>query len=244
MEYPQVNHLYKYCAYNTNSLSILINKTIWVAKPESLNDSFDCDIDFTPKINPEAVTKYLKRTGRSTGNTKKDYEIFLEILKEFKETDIKNCGIFCMSQTNDDILMWSHYADRHKGFCIEFVRKPDNLLGDITRTQPVRYDCNYPDVNPLDENGNENFSIFQKMFFTKAENWIYENEWRLVWKEKGKEEPLPVDTSSIIFGLKMPDEHKITIKNILVDQPNIRYQEAIKGEYQFRLKIIDCKVNK
>ena len=67
MEYPQVNHLYKYCAYSTNSLSILINKQIWFAKPESLNDPFDCKIDFMPEIKAEGVDKYLKRTDKSTG---------------------------------------------------------------------------------------------------------------------------------------------------------------------------------
>ena len=45
MEYPQVIHLYKYCAYNTNSLAILINKGIWVANPESLT------IPLTAKLN-------------------------------------------------------------------------------------------------------------------------------------------------------------------------------------------------
>jgi hypothetical protein len=244
MEYPQVNHLYKYCAYTPKSLCILQSKKIWVPKPESLNDPFDCNINFTPKIKPGAVGKLLNHKGGSTGNPQKDKEAFLKILNEFREKDVKNLGVFSMSKTNDDILMWTHYADQHKGFCIGFVRKPDNLLGDITKTQPVEYDCNYPEVNPMDENGNADFTIFRKMLFTKAKNWEYENEWRFLYDEGDKVVPFPADISSIIFGLKMPDEHKVTIRKILADQPNIRYQEAIKVEYQFRLKIIDCKANK
>jgi len=98
MEYPQVNHLYKYCAYNTNSLSILINKKIWASKPESLNDPFDCKIRFIPETNSEAFSKYLNRTGRSTGNLQRDYETFLEGLQKFREKDINNFGVFSMSQ--------------------------------------------------------------------------------------------------------------------------------------------------
>jgi hypothetical protein len=135
--------------------------------------------------------------------------------------------------------MWSHYANQHKGFCIGFVRKNDNLLGDINRTKPVEYDCNYPEADPLDENGNYDHSIFTKMLFTKAKNWEYEKEWRLVYNEGDKEEPLPADISILIFGLKMLVEHKATIRNILVGQPNIQYQQATKEEYQFRLKIVD-----
>src|SRR3990167_8632460 len=71
MEHPQDNHLYKYCAYNTNSLSILINKIIWVAKPESFNDPFDCNIRFKSEINTKAFRKYLDRTGRNTGKEQK-----------------------------------------------------------------------------------------------------------------------------------------------------------------------------
>ena len=241
MEYPQVNHLYKYCAYNTNSnsLSILKDKKIWAAKPESLNDPFDCKIKFIPEINSEAFSKYLNRTGRSTGNLQRDYETFLEGLQEFREKDINKFGVFSMSQIKDNILMWSHYANQHKGFCIGFVRKNDNSVGDITKARPVKYDCNYPEINPFDENGNYDRSSFKKMFFTKAKDWKYEKEWRLVYDEGGKEQPLPANISSIIFGLKMSEGHKATIRKILAGQRNIRFQKAIEVEYQFQLKIID-----
>jgi hypothetical protein len=29
-------------------------------------------------------------------------------------------GIYCVSTNYDDVLMWSHYADSHKGICLEF----------------------------------------------------------------------------------------------------------------------------
>jgi hypothetical protein len=29
--------------------------------------------------------------------------------------------IYCLSSINDNPLMWSHYTDSHKGFCIEFT---------------------------------------------------------------------------------------------------------------------------
>lgn len=144
-----------------------------------------------------------------------------------------------MSRIKDNILMWSHYADQHKGFCIEFNRSPDNDLGNIKMTQPVKYYYDYPDVNPLDSDGNIDESIHKKMLFSKAKDWAYEKEWRLTYEEGDKEEPMPGDITSIIFGLRMPDEHKNYIRKILVDQPDIRYQEAIEVEYQFRLKIVD-----
>lgn len=241
MEYPEVKHLYKYRAFNTNSLSILINKKIWVAKPGSFNDPFDCRIRFKIEKNSESFRKYLDRTERTTGNLNNDHEMFQKGLREFREIEMQNLGVFSMSQINDNILMWSHYADQHKGFCIEFVRSPDkgNWLGNIEVTKPVHYDCNYPEVNPFDSDGNTDPSIFEKMLFSKAKDWEYEREWRLTYDEGDREEPLPSEISSIIFGLRMPDRHKNTIKNILADQPGIRYQQAVEVEYQYRVKIVD-----
>jgi hypothetical protein len=239
MEYPQVKHLYKYGAYNTNSLSILINKKIWVAKPDSFNDPFDCKIRFKSEINSDAFRKYLDRTGRTSGNLHKDYEIFQEGLEKFRDIHIRNLGVFSMSQIKDNILMWSHYADQHNGFCIEFNRSPNNDLGDFEKTQPVNYYCDYPEVDPLDSNGYIDPSIHKKMLFSKAKDWAYEKEWRLTYDEGDKEAPMPGDISSIIFGLRMPDQHKNTIRNILADHRAIRYQKAIEVEYEFRLKIVD-----
>jgi len=149
MEYPRVKYLYKYRAYNANSLSILINRKIWLARPESFNDPFDCNIKFKSEINSAAFSMYLDRTGRTSGNTSIDHEIFLKGLEAFRTEDIAKFGVFSMSQKKDNILMWSHYADQHHGFCIEFVRSPDNLLGDIERTRPVDYHRDYPEVHPL-----------------------------------------------------------------------------------------------
>jgi hypothetical protein len=77
------------------------------------------------------------------------------------------------------------------------------------------------------------------ILFIKVKDWGYEKEWRLTYDEGNKEEPLPGDISSIIFGLRMPDEHKNTIKNILADQPGIRYQQVREVKYQFRVNIED-----
>ena len=216
-----------------------MNKKIWLATPESFNDPFDCNIKFKSEFNSEAFHKYLKQTNRGTGDLTIDYVTFLQRLEEFRNKDIKKFGVFSMSQINDNILMWSHYANQHEGFCIEFVRSPNKLLGDIERTRPVDYHYHYPEVEPLDLDGNIDPSIFRKMLFTKAKDWSYEKEWRLTYDEGNKGEQLPADISSIIFGLRMHEDHKNTIRNILANQPNIRFQQAKEEEYQFRLKIED-----
>lgn len=47
----------------------------------------------------------------------KDKRIFFKSLYDKLNN---NCGIFSLSATPKNILMWSHYTDAHKGFVIEF----------------------------------------------------------------------------------------------------------------------------
>jgi hypothetical protein len=36
--------------------------------------------------------------------------------------------ILCLSEVNDNILMWSHYANSHKGFCVEYTDYSDEEI--------------------------------------------------------------------------------------------------------------------
>lgn len=49
--------------------------------------------------------------------------------------------------------------------------------------------------------------------------------------------PLPGDISSVIFGLRMLDEHKAIIRKNTADLPNMKYRQATNGE-EFRLHIL------
>lgn len=39
--------------------------------------------------------------------------------------------IYCLSKLNDNLIMWAHYADSHKGFCIEFTDYTDGELNEL-----------------------------------------------------------------------------------------------------------------
>lgn len=230
MKYPEVKHLYKYYAYNENSLSVLINKKIWVAKPESFNDPFDCNYNFSLKLDEEIL--------KQGDSNIKDIQINAAATNKVLKERFSNTGIFSMSKRNNSILMWSHYANQHKGFCIEFERKPESILGNDDVTKRVDYEDDYSDIEMFDQSGKVNLHFFKKMFFVKAKDWKYEDEWRFVRENGDKESDIPSAISSIIFGLKMPQEHRDTIKNILSGQ-GIRYKEAVKTKKLFQINIID-----
>ena len=132
MEYPEITRLYKFYTYNENSLSVLINRRGWFAKPDSFNDPFDCQIDFDNCINLQKLDDFLPIYRNYKGISEKQLEEEMQKIRdsrgqidaEFKEIwskvlkradeQLRNSGVFCLSQCNTDILMWSHYADHHK----------------------------------------------------------------------------------------------------------------------------------
>ncbi|MGG0425831.1 DUF2971 domain-containing protein [Priestia megaterium] len=68
---------------------------------------------------------------------------FNEQLYKLIEFIQKQTFITCFTERNDSILMWSHYANNHTGFCLEYdFKKPNNITFNpliIEYLYPIRY---------------------------------------------------------------------------------------------------------
>jgi len=93
-----------------------------------------------------------------------------EIIEETNKT-IKVC---CFSELNDSLLMWSHYADQHKGICIEYDFIDEDKIRPFL--QPIIYSKSIFKVNIFEE-----LTPLRKIGSTliKCNEWQYEAEWRL-----------------------------------------------------------------
>jgi hypothetical protein len=82
-------------------------------------------------------------------------------------------GILCLTTKWDDILMWSHYGDHHKGICVGFRTDKDafQLAHDVTYTA---------DLPVIRRPSDDHDAVLRKAFLTKADCWRYENEWRIL----------------------------------------------------------------
>ncbi len=64
--------------------------------------------------------------------TKKEFMIkrndFVEQMKKLVYDIKDSLLVSCFSETCDSILMWSHYADSHKGVCIEFENEDNDFF--------------------------------------------------------------------------------------------------------------------
>lgn len=82
-------------------------------------------------------------------------------------------GLLCFSTKWNNPVMWSHYADRHKGICLGFDVS-DESVGPVSysgkRLAVELEQFKSPRELPLE--------FLTKLLFTKYAHWKYENEYR------------------------------------------------------------------
>jgi hypothetical protein len=99
--------------------------------------------------------------------------LLAETVSEFKKTYDRHAGLLCFSSDWLSPVLWSHYADRHKGICLGFD-VPIELLEKVKYEHERIATALGEDTNPaaLSEG-------FQKLLrCTKYRHWEYEEEWR------------------------------------------------------------------
>lgn len=127
------------------------------------------------------------------------YTFYNEIIKQ--EIKFK---IACFSESPNCILMWSHYANQHQGFCIGYdTSKIENEI--IKKIYPVFY---HETFFQLIEDEDLNDKKFNSLI--KFKDWRYEKEWRLISDEK----VLSLKPSKIYLGIKFNDEYVDLFKDI------------------------------
>lgn len=104
-------------------------------------------------------------------------------------------GVLCLCKKRDDILMWSHYADSHKGVCLEF----DGMSKFMAHAQEVKYSKTREPIRPYHETQEQ---MMEKALLTKSDRWAYEDEYRLLRYEGGPGlvEFRPHNLTGIIVG--------------------------------------------
>lgn len=134
--------------------------------------------------------------------------------------------VSCFSENMNSILMWSHYADNHKGFCIEYDFSNHSLTESL---HPVIYSDKIFDISPyiIDRNRFSNPSVNIYAAINKSKSWSYEQEWRLVFQGTNPHNYTVPRAKSIFLGSKINNDDKQKLLNI-ANQNNISvYQMKI-----------------
>ena len=142
------------------------------------------------------------------------------IVQEIANQINSACLIGCLSTDYKNRLQWSHYADSHRGFCIEYDFC--GAKGDVLNQAfllPVIYSEKRPSVPwkaalvDTDENRIEARMQMTKALLTKDAVWEYENEWRILLKSDSANLKMP-NVTCIYLGKAISEENRNRILEI------------------------------
>jgi hypothetical protein len=213
--------------------AIFTTHQLWFPSPLKFNDPFDRrnrpSFNVTEDQALQYFATYLVERGVSPEDAiakalvlvaNKEHRPTPERIEEAYQAQLATLatmGVYCLSADRASLLMWAHYSDCHKGFCLGFTttHKPFAKAKEITyaRKLPVASFV----VDPQDE-------FIKKMLLTKSREWSYEKEWRIIDDETPGLVQYQADSLvEAIFGLEMKESDKAALR---------RY--AKKGKCQVR----------
>lgn len=243
------NTLHKYRNWrDENHRKILSDNELFLSSADLFNDPFDSSLPF--QYDKKQLTevyilkKLIQLERRNYPNF--DYKKCLGIAKEkilqndftsdeywknrneeFQKWMTDKFGICCFSSKNDDLLMWSHYADSHKGLCVGF---DSYQLFEATNgaIRKVQYSQNFPKVAMF----HRGFEWLDPLINTKSKHWKYEDEYRIS-KIYAAREIVNFNDSAIkevVLGCKIDKNAREEIISI------------VKGKSSF-ISLFDCVLN-
>jgi len=224
------SHLYKYYSVSDNSISCLRKKKFWLSAPSAFNDPFDCKFHVNEYLAAQRRKKvalgklltpeYIHKLDATPDRITTSVDEYIHNLN----SGIERSGVFCLSSTPFEVLMWSHYSASHTGFCVEFNRTNYNDLGSDL-CHPVHYTNRPASLFSASKFfGKKGNLPPHSVFYSKSKSWKYEQEWRLVYMPMKKRPAwglckLDADITNIILGLKASDETEKLIKNVFRKRP-------------------------
>ncbi len=248
--------LYKYYGDSLKRLDTVKDNKMWYSAPCNFNDVFDCEITVDEKAIMNDALKMIPgnipvRPGSRAW--KSVHETMKRELRSFRSTFEKlryTMGVACLSESDTSLLMWAHYADNHRGMCVEYDLMEINNQLNFTPV-PVVYSDDRVCFNTLnpDTAKNDSLSFFIRSITSKSRDWSYEREWRIIREDTACGERWNKDKngalldmicpSSIILGCAVTAEFENAVRKYCEDYKiNLYKMEKDREQYQLNKKAV------
>ncbi len=251
-KYPRF--LYKYKTYKEDHLrDLIVNSLLYMSSNSEFNDPYDCTSNLIFKNSGASRVSYLKHLKQINGIKYKNFkqlekrlsspEKIQAELKRARQNIIKNSGIFSFATKSDNLLMWAHYSNSHKGVCLIFDVAQD--IDVFIQALPVKYSSEFPTVNHTNLGNKE---LITKTFLTKSNAWKYEGEHRIINQDRAKQKMFfnPKALYGVILGAKSTSTDIELVKKLLdershIDRPTIKVFQSHLGKLSYQLRFHEIK---
>lgn len=210
------------------------------------------------KINKDTIYSILNNTIwlSHTKAFNDPVDPYIKIEKYFDEI-LNKIKVACLTTKNDNTLMWSHYADKHQGICIEYditsiFNKKNYILKKVNYNSQLKNDSIINYTNTVDSNNNilhnvvfdedRSISYIVDAFTIKSKEWVYEDEYRILYYDESNSNNgllLNLPIKSICFGVNTSESDKKLVCNII----NMINKRNRKSNYK-KIKVYQAKFDK
>ena len=234
-EKPKI--IYKYYRINEYLYDVLISNQLYFSSIGQFNDPYDTH--FCLKQTPTAgeFEKFWTQFNIEKENYQKYMDLFKKnpekcvapILKAMKGL-LNYYGICCFTARKDNFLMWSHYADSHKGVCLGF--EYEGMTEHFKQFDKVEYK-----EEPFAYDITDCSNSTAKAILTKSSHWNYEEEIRFIM-ERSKSKDFNMNSlKEVTFGAKTTARHMLNIHYIIqkLGYPNCEFFKTKIDEINYSL---------
>lgn len=217
-------------------------------KEKQLLELLSSKDDFFVKIESIAT---LTGVDISKGDVEKVYSTLNDVINKIRNGLGEQVGIECFTQSPTDVLMWSYYAEKHTGICVEY----DFSKLFTSCSNSFLFPVCYSEKRPLLDMQNlydpishqvindrifEAFPSIMRSWITKSKEWEREKEWRLITfpirSDSERLVKLPI-VSRIITGINITDENYRLVADIANEKGIPIHRTRLKND-QYKIEVI------
>lgn len=209
--------------------------SLFASSIDSLNDPCEAMV-FSDKVKNE--TKFVAKI---LGGKKSGLADFHSLINDFTSSLNEKVGVYSLAGRYNHELLWAHYANSHKGFCIEY--NLNELLNGYSNEDLFTFQINYSSqpsqLTLSDITNGDTLSAIRKVAGYKSKEWKYEEETRIVFDKPKLRNYHPKAITGIYFGLRMPKEIRKNIMKRLSGR-GLKFYEIIQtpNTYKFERREI------
>jgi hypothetical protein len=261
-----IRQLYHYEPFESKYLEdALTRNRVHFSNPENFNDPWDSYPWFDPVgvKDPTCRARWVQffeplfqtlpadlRDAAPQAGWPQNSELLIKAIENMTASTRKIIAerwrIYCLTPHPDSPLMWSHYADKHNGICLEFDAR-DKVIGRA-------FQVVYSDAVPVLDGHSltESEEIADKILLSKSSEWSCENEYRILARDSQADSEqlkvlkitdndfltLPSGALTAIVAGCRADLHRI---KALVQKfaPNLNIKRAVRSPDRYKIYVED-----
>lgn len=187
------------------------------------------------------------------------FRISVKEMIEHLSSELKTSGVFCSTVNYNNLLMWAHYADQHRGAVVEFspsLEKDSPFLASkeilYSTVRPLLYrDPSALVMHALTVSEQDAVTrMFDELLYTKSTDWAYEREYRLCIMNCIPDDVeyktltfYPEELTAMYLGCRMDHDHKRFAASLARKlNPNINMYEACVAPREFGLEFLPSNI--